>query len=531
MRLAGSNSPCEDRYAIRTREDLGVAAFIVIDGHGGNLAADIACSQLIDLFCKRMEGVPEERREPETLATLLDKSFAECDNIILNEAMRIKGLRQHKAELNRGRENVPPMPMQKPIGRAGCCALVMLIHNNIQYFAHVGDCRAVMTSIESAPSSSSSPSHAGGGHASPVAKSAKTEHASGPRAMTGVGDDGPNFDSAPATPKQSVSRPNHAGFCQRDYHLEEARLSPHGSSGSGRRSRHKRLRDDSGEHFFVYSSEGLLVQSVTSDHCCESRAEAQTILASSSDPNPIRTSVSDKRLSKAAQVGPLRVAGSLAVTRALGDGYLKTKTLSGKPYSDYCPYITCRPTIRWRELRPTDKAVVLASDGLWNFVSAKDVADIMREVLKREADARPLNEKEDVGSSALPPNFRFESHMPQDTSKAEGTTFVEAEGAKTGEIPGVCSYAWRPPRGVAETDEGGELDDGVIVAVEDEGNEEETKDAAGALLHLALRKSAQNSHLPLWRLKEMPAGDVRRRYVDDITVMVISLRFLATCIQ
>ena len=61
--------------------------------------------------------------------------------------------------------------------------------------------------------------------------------------------------------------------------------------------------------------------------------------------------------------------------------------------------------------------------------------------------------------------------------------------------------------------------------MEDEGNEEEIKDAAGALLHLALRKSAQNSHLPLWRLKEMPAGDVRRRYVDDITVMVISLRF------
>ena len=132
VRLAGSNAPCEDRYSIRTREDLDVTAFTVIDGHGGNLAADIACSQLLDLFCKRLEGVPDEDRVPETLATLLDESFAECDKIILEEAIRIKGQRMRKAELNRGRENVPPAPMQKPIGRAGCCVLVMLIHNNIQ---------------------------------------------------------------------------------------------------------------------------------------------------------------------------------------------------------------------------------------------------------------------------------------------------------------------------------------------------------------------------------------------------------------
>ena len=62
------------------------------------------------------------------------------------------------------------------------------------------------------------------------------------------------------------------------------------------------------------------------------------------------------------------------------------------------------------------------------------------------------------------------------------------------------------------------------MADEDEDQEEDAKDAAGALLQLALKNSAVNSRMPVRRLKEMPAGDLRRKYVDDITVMVVSLR-------
>ena len=187
--------------------------------------------------------------------------------------------------------------------------------------------------------------------------------------------------------------------------------------------------------------------------------------------------------------------------------------------SDFCPYITSRPTVSWRELRPTDKAVVLASDGLWNFISAEDVANIMHTALEREAredSSYSLASKHAKdGQLALPSNFRFDSHKPQSTSKTEGTTFVEAEGANTGEILGVN---WCNDGGAGDKIRWKSLSDS-----DEEKEEEEAKDPAGALLSLALKNSAFHSHLPLWKLMEMPAGDTRRKYVDDITVMVVSL--------
>lgn len=46
--------------------------------------------------------------------------------------------------------------------------------------------------------------------------------------------------------------------------------------------------------------------------------------------------------------GIKRVAGSLAVTRALGDAYLKTPLLSFLPYKSHAPYITARPEVNCR---------------------------------------------------------------------------------------------------------------------------------------------------------------------------------------
>lgn len=40
---------------------------------------------------------------------------------------------------------------------------------------------------------------------------------------------------------------------------------------------------------------------------------------------------------------PLRVAGSLAVTRAIGDAYLKVPELSLPPFRQHVPYITAQP--------------------------------------------------------------------------------------------------------------------------------------------------------------------------------------------
>ena len=61
---------------------------------------------------------------------------------------------------------------------------------------------------------------------------------------------------------------------------------------------------------------------------------------------------------------PLRVAGSLMVTRALGDGYLKRADLSSPPFRQYCPYITADPEVLVYSICSEDDFVILASDGV-----------------------------------------------------------------------------------------------------------------------------------------------------------------------
>ena len=68
------------------------------------------------------------------------------------------------------------------------------------------------------------------------------------------------------------------------------------------------------------------------------------------------------------------VAGSLAVTRALGDAYLKTPRLSFFPYKRHAPYITARPEVNCRVLtKGADRILTLASDGVWERASGDDV--------------------------------------------------------------------------------------------------------------------------------------------------------------
>ena len=72
--------------------------------------------------------------------------------------------------------------------------------------------------------------------------------------------------------------------------------------------------------------------------------------------------------------GIKRVAGSLAVTRALGDAYLKTPRLSFFPYKTHTPYITARPEVNCRPIvKGGDKVLVLATDGVWERAGGEDV--------------------------------------------------------------------------------------------------------------------------------------------------------------
>ena len=73
------------------------------------------------------------------------------------------------------------------------------------------------------------------------------------------------------------------------------------------------------------------------------------------------------------------MAGSLAVTRALGDAYLKTPLLSFFPYKRHAPYITARPEVNCRPIvKDGDKVLILATDGVWERASGEDALKWVR---------------------------------------------------------------------------------------------------------------------------------------------------------
>jgi serine/threonine protein phosphatase PrpC len=105
------------------------------------------------------------------------------------------------------------------------------------------------------------------------------------------------------------------------------------------------------------------------------------------------------------------VSGSLAVTRALGDAYLKTPLLSFLPYKRHAPYITARPEVTCRPLvKEGDKVLILATDGVWERASGEDclrwvrnffaerIADVECRKNRRSLDMVSSNDEEDTSA-------------------------------------------------------------------------------------------------------------------------------------
>ena len=123
---------------------------------------------------------------------------------------------------------------------------------------------------------------------------------------------------------------------------------------------------------------------LTTDHSAYNPAEVAAVLR--------RCNNAPKAISAGFGGGIRRVAGSLAVTRALGDAYLKTPLLSFFPYKSHAPYITARPEVNCRLLPrddpKTNKVLVLATDGVWERASGEDVLRWVRNYAEeRIADA------------------------------------------------------------------------------------------------------------------------------------------------
>jgi hypothetical protein len=105
---------------------------------------------------------------------------------------------------------------------------------------------------------------------------------------------------------------------------------------------------------------------LTTDHSAYNPAEVRAVLR--------RCNNAPRAISSGMGGGIKRVAGSLAVTRALGDAYLKTPRLSFFPYKTHTPYITARPEVNCRHIvKGGDKVVVLATDGVWERAGGEDI--------------------------------------------------------------------------------------------------------------------------------------------------------------
>lgn len=100
------------------------------------------------------------------------------------------------------------------------------------------------------------------------------------------------------------------------------------------------------------------------------------------------------------RAGPMRVAGSLAVTRALGDLYLKHKDYCQERLAAFVPYIVGSPDITTYTLTGSELFLILGSDGVWEHIAPSDAVDAVLEPLQC---AHLHRHHEASGSSATSP--------------------------------------------------------------------------------------------------------------------------------
>ncbi|CAN0386668.1 unnamed protein product [Pylaiella littoralis] len=371
-----ANNPTEDRHAELSHETLGVKIYCVCDGHGGSRAAQFVCDHLVADVLARVESIasaatastagagapptppappPTLTQTPTTVAIAREQdkgggSGAGGANNGVSDGVRERAgsggdeWTGNEVEIRRSladafqscdEQFIAQLDPTKNRGyiNAGCCVVLALLVRSKLYVAHVGDCRLVLGTTDAARFSPSgeAPTSTGAGEgmaAVPVGKCG---------GFVGPGDGG--------------SRGRNRG----------ARGVAGGVTVGSRRAGSP-LRGSA-------ASIELDAVALSRDHNCDDGEEAALVRARSGDDNAIRVSRSDEW--KGARAIK-RVAGSLAVTRAIGDAYLKKAAFSFSPYKEGVPYITAEPAVRAIELTSKDRFLVLATDGVWEQVSNEE---------------------------------------------------------------------------------------------------------------------------------------------------------------
>lgn len=103
------------------------------------------------------------------------------------------------------------------------------------------------------------------------------------------------------------------------------------------------------------------------------------------------------------QHSPLELlSGGLNLSRAIGDhAYKKTANLPAEEQA-----ITALPDIRTLTLEDQDEFMIIACDGIWNFMSSQDVVDYVHARLDKKTPAEICEEVSRSPSAILPANRR-----------------------------------------------------------------------------------------------------------------------------
>ena len=192
-----------------------------------------------------------------------------------------------------------------------------------------------------------------------------------------------------------------------DLDYDRRRRHHHRSSGNGHSDSSSSSSQDSREF-----PPAIILPAVTrpidltTDHSAYNPAEVTAVLR--------RCNNAPRAISAGVGGGIKRVAGSLAVTRALGDAYLKTPLLSFFPYKRHAPYITARPEVNCRPIvKEGDKVLILATDGVWERASGEDVLRWVRTFYaERIAEAERRNS---IGRLS-----KIDTHTSEDGSNSGG---------------------------------------------------------------------------------------------------------------
>ena len=251
----------------------------------------------------------------------------------------------------------------------------------------------------------------------------------------------------------------------------------------------------------LYFPPGMRQIELTTDHSAYNKAEQTAVLNRCNHaPSAISTGVGGKIL---------RVAGSLAVTRALGDAYLKTPLLSMFPYQRHAPYITARPEVTCRLLpRGGDTnetaLLILATDGVWERASGLDILRWVRNYYEERAadEGTPRRRHSENGD-----RFSQENEHAVVEDEQEGALGSPRNHSDSSRVSRKRKVRARLARRSGAS----------------KRRLSSQSTAADVIVRRVLNKVRRLRNMSMQDLMSLPKGRARRSKHDDITTSVIDL--------